>query len=132
MARILIVDDDEDLLTGQRMYLEAKGHTVDTASTMEAALDMIAAAKPDLILADLMMEHYDTGFVFCKKAKSSPGMEAVPIIMQTAASRKLGFTFESSTPTDKAWTNVEEVLTKPVPYDQLLAKIQGYLNREEQ
>ena len=47
-----------------------------------------------MIIADLMMEHYDSGFVFCKKVRELPGLEKVPILMQTAAPRKMGFTFD--------------------------------------
>ena len=48
-----------------------------------------------MIIADLMMEHYDSGFVFCKKVRELPGLQKVPILMQTAAPRKVGFTFET-------------------------------------
>ena len=129
MANILIVDDDIDLLDGQRMFLESKGYTVHTAKSMTEGLAALDAFAPDLILADLMMEHYDSGFVFCKKAKEKSGMANVPILMQTAASREVGFTFDTASPEARKWIKVEEVLTKPVPLENLAGKIAQYLKR---
>ena len=129
MPRICILDDDEDLITGQKIYLESRGYTVDTANNMDDALDLIRAEKPDLILADLMMEHHDTGFVFCKKARELDGLKKVPILMQTSASKHLGFSLKATTPKEKEWMKVDEILTKPVPYDHLLGKIEQYLSR---
>ena len=95
MAKILIVDDDADLLEGQRLFLEKHGYAVQTALSIEDGLARARESAPDLIIADLMMEHYDSGFVFCKKVRELPGLEKVPIVMQTAAPRKMGFTFDT-------------------------------------
>ena len=129
MSRILIVDDDQDLLEGQKIFLEGKSHTVRTADSLSKGLEALDSFKPDLILADLMMEHYDTGFVFCKKVRERPGMGKVPIIMQTSAAREIGFTFDARDPEAKKWMNVDEVLTKPIPLEDLEARIRGYLAR---
>ena len=115
MARILIVDDDTDLQEGQKVFLEKNGYTVETAITIEEGLEKARATAPDLIIADLMMEHYDSGFVFCKKVRDLPGLARVPIVMQTAAPRKVGFTFETGAAPGREWMKVDEVLTKPVP-----------------
>jgi DNA-binding response OmpR family regulator len=129
LPRICILDDDEDLITSQKIFLESRGFTVDTANTMDHALELIRTEKPDLILADLMMEHHDTGFVFCKKAREIEGYKNAPILMQTSASKQLGFTLKATTPKEKEWMKVDEILTKPVPLDHLLGKINQYLSR---
>ena len=128
MARILIVDDDTDLLEGQRLFLEKQGYEVQTALSIEDGLARAREAPPDMVIADLMMEHYDSGFVFCKKVREIPGLANVPILMQTAAPRKMGFTFEAGSSRGKEWMKVDEVLTKPVPLEHLLGKIQQYLS----
>ena len=128
MARILIVDDDTDLLEGQRLFLEKQGYEVQTALSIEDGLARAREAAPDMIIADLMMEHYDSGFVFCKKVRDIPGLQAVPIVMQTAAPRKMGFTFEAGSSPGREWMKVDEVLTKPVPLEHLLGKIEQYLS----
>lgn len=129
MARILIVDDDRDLLDGQQAFLESKGYEVQTAAGMDEGLSKLSGFEPDLILADLMMEHYDTGFVFCKKVRGLPGLENVPILMQTAAPKEIGFTLDSHSEKARGWMKVDEVLTKPVPLEDLLGKIEQYLSR---
>jgi CheY-like chemotaxis protein len=128
VARVLIVDDDADLLAGQRAFLEKSGYTIETANTIDEGLAKAQEFTPDIIIADLMMEHYDSGFVFCKKVRDLPGMEKVPIIMQTAAPRKVGFTFDSGAAPGREWLKVDEVLTKPVPLQHLVGKIEQYLS----
>ncbi len=125
MARLLLVDDDADLLEGQRVFLEGKGYAVETAISVEEGLRKARAAPPDL-----MMEHYDSGFVFCKKVRELPGLARVPIVMQTAAPRKVGFTFETGASAGREWMKVDEVLTKPVPLEHLLGKIEQYLSSQ--
>jgi two-component system alkaline phosphatase synthesis response regulator PhoP len=129
VARILLVDDDADLIAGQKAFLENNGYEVETAGSVEEGIARARTARPDIVLADLMMEHYDSGFVFCKKVRELPGMAAVPIIMQTAAPRKVGFTFEPGTSSGREWMKVDEVLTKPVPLEHLLGKIEQYLSK---
>ena len=111
------------------MFLEKKGYTVVTALSIEEALTRAREAAPDVIIADLMMEHYDSGFVFCKKVRELPGLGRVPILMQTAAPRKVGFTFDAGAPAGREWMKVDEVLTKPVPLEHLVGKIEQYLSR---
>jgi CheY-like chemotaxis protein len=120
-----------DLLNQQKIFLESKGFTVDTAESMEEGLEKVEAFGPDLILADLMMEHFDSGFVFCKKVKERENGSNVPIIMQTGAAKEMGFTFDLSGKTNKDWIKVDEVLTKPIPLEELVGKIQQYLKREK-
>ena len=127
MARLLIPDDGEDLLLSQRMYLESRGYSVTTAATGNEAIELIKQNRPDIVLADLMMEHYDSGFVFCKRAREQEGMKTVPIIMQTASLKKTGMTFDRATRDERRWMNVDEVLTKPVPFAHLQGKIEQYL-----
>ena len=127
MSKILIVDDDMDLLNQQKIFLEAKGYTVETAESMQEGLEKLENFIPDLILADLMMEHYDSGFVFCKKVKDREDRKHIPIIMQTGAAKEMGFTFDLKGKTDKDWIKVDEVLTKPVPMEDLEGKISQYL-----
>ena len=129
MAKILIVDDDHDLLEGQKAFLEARGHEVRTAGSMGEGLKALEEFVPELILADLMMEHYDTGFVFCKKVRDLPALAKVPIIMQTAAPREIGFTLEAHSEKARSWIKVDEILTKPVPLEDLVGKIEQHLAR---
>lgn len=129
MQQILIVDDDPDLREGQQLFLEGNGYEVHTAGGMEEGLQLLQTLTPDLILIDLMMEHYDAGFVFCTKVRDKPGLSTIPIIMQTSAAQKLGFDPESYDEKARSWMKADEILTKPVPLEELLQKIRHYLAR---
>ncbi len=130
MHKILIVDDDRDLLEGQKMYLESKGYTIETAINMEEGLKKLRDFKPDLIIVDLMMEHYDTGFVFCKKIKDNPELSNVPIFIQTAASKEVGYKFDITDSKNREWIKADEILTKPIPLEYLEGKIKQYLEKK--
>jgi len=127
LKKILIVDDDPDLRAGQKTFLEGKGYEVSTAGGMEEGLEALNQTTPDLILVDLMMEHYDAGFVFCAKVRENSALAEVPIIMQTSAREKLGFTPDSYDQKARSWMKADKILTKPVPLEDLLKTIEQYL-----
>jgi CheY-like chemotaxis protein len=127
LKKILIVDDDPDLQEGQKVFLEGQGYEVLTAGGAEEGLEVLKRVVPNLILVDLMMEHYDAGFVFCAKVRKNPDLADVPIIMQTGARDKLGFTPESYDEKARSWMKADQILTKPVPLEDLLKTIQQYL-----
>ncbi len=128
MKKILIVDDDPDLQEGQKVFLEGRGYEVVTAGGMEEGLDVLKSTTPDLILVDLMMEHYDAGFVFCAKVRENPELAELPIIMQTSARDKLGFTPDSYDEKARSWMKADRILSKPVPPEDLLKTIEQYLS----
>lgn len=127
MKKILIVDDDPDLQEGQKVFLEGHGYEVLTAGGMEEGMEVLKSTAPDLILVDLMMEHYDAGFVFCAKVRENSELAEVPIIMQTSARDKLGFTPDSYDEKARSWMKADQILTKPVPLEDLLKTIEQYL-----
>ena len=127
MKRILIVDDDPDLQEGQKVFLEGHGYQVCTAGGMEEGMEALKGFTPNLILVDLMMEHYDAGFVFCAKVREYPELAEVPIIMQTSARDKLGFSPESYDEKARSWMKADQILTKPVSLEDLLKTIEQFL-----
>ena len=127
MKKILIVDDDPDLQEGQKVFLESQGYEVITAGGMDEGLEVLKSTTPDLILVDLMMEHYDAGFVFCAKVRENPELAELPIIMQTSARDKLGFTPDSYDEKARSWMKADQILSKPVPPGDLLKTIEQYL-----
>jgi CheY-like chemotaxis protein len=128
LKKILIVDDDPDLREGQKALLEGNGYEVRTAGSMEEGLAALERFIPEVILVDLMMEHYDAGFVFCAKVRDNPDLADVPIIMQTSAHEKLGFTPDSYDEKARSWMKADRILTKPVAPEDLLKIIEGYVS----
>jgi DNA-binding response OmpR family regulator len=81
--RILVVDDDDNILGLERMILEQKGFDVTTAAGGQDALGCLATSTFDLVLLDVMMPDMD-GFTLCRKIKEDDRHRDVPVIFLTA------------------------------------------------
>jgi CheY-like chemotaxis protein len=81
--RILVVDDDENILNLEKTILEQKGFSVTTAGGGNEALKVLAEQGFDLILLDVMMPEVD-GFTVCRKIKDDPRLKEIPVIFLTA------------------------------------------------
>ena len=81
--RILVVDDDENILNLERTILEQKGFDVTGANGGAEALRLLADQTFDLVLLDVMMPEVD-GFAVCRKIKEDPRLEDMPVIFLTA------------------------------------------------
>jgi putative two-component system response regulator len=81
--RILVVDDDENILNLEKTILEQKGFSVTTAGGGAEALAALADKGFDLILLDVMMPEVD-GFTVCRKIKEDPRLKDIPVIFLTA------------------------------------------------
>ena len=81
--RILVVDDDENILNLEKAILEQKGFEVATAAGGAEALKLVAKEAFDLILLDVMMPEVD-GFTVCRRIKEDPKLKDVPVIFLTA------------------------------------------------
>ena len=81
--RILVVDDDENILSLERTILEQKGFDVTSAGGGVEALKLLAEKTFDLVLLDVMMPEVD-GFTVCRKIKEDPRLKDVPVIFLTA------------------------------------------------
>ncbi|RMF77861.1 MAG: response regulator [Chloroflexi bacterium] len=80
---ILVVDDEEAILTLVKVILKRKGYTVETASNAHEALEMLETLTPDLFILDIMMPHMD-GIELCRHIRTRPETAKVPVIMLTA------------------------------------------------
>ena len=81
--RILVVDDDENILNLERTILEQKGFEVTAAQGGAEALKLLADRSYDLVLLDVMMPEVD-GFTVCRKIKEDDRLKDVPVIFLTA------------------------------------------------
>jgi DNA-binding response OmpR family regulator len=81
--RILVVDDDENILSLERTILEQKGFDVTAAAGGAEALKLLSGEAFDLVLLDVMMPEID-GFTVCRKIKEDPRLKDVPVIFLTA------------------------------------------------
>ena len=81
--RVLVVEDDPSTRELLVRLLTARGHAVSEASDGQAALDVLAATPPAMIMLDLMMPKMD-GFQFLHEMRSNPGWDGIPVIVVTA------------------------------------------------
>ena len=81
--RILVVDDDENILSLERTILEQKGFVITTAAGGAEALKVLGEEDFDLVLLDVMMPEID-GFTVCRRIKEEPRTKEIPVIFLTA------------------------------------------------
>jgi len=124
MARILIVDDDPDLVETVSMMLEAKGYETLAAYGGIEGLDKAKNEKPDLIVLDVMMPDKD-GFAVCEELKGDPQFEDIPIILLTAIGQKVSTTRYSHS--GGMATSADDFFEKPVKPDELVTQIERLL-----
>jgi CheY-like chemotaxis protein len=84
--RVLVVDDNVDVVHITASFLTANGYTVETAVDGQRALEMIAAHPPDCILLDVMMPNM-SGIEVLNRLKERPETASIPVILVTAKSR---------------------------------------------
>lgn len=126
MARILIVDDDPDIVEAMRVVLESRGHKIVSAKSGAEGLKKIKLESPDLVILDVMMETMDKGFEVAREIKSDKGSKDVPILMLTAIKDKMGMDFKKEAG-DETWLPVDDYVEKPLKPQELLEKVEKLL-----
>jgi two-component system alkaline phosphatase synthesis response regulator PhoP len=120
--KILLIDDEMNILDLARMYLEREGFLVSWATDGLDALDMIKQSHPDLVVLDLMLPGMD-GLEICRKLRSEG--DQVPIIVLTARDEDV----------DKILgleLGADDYMTKPFNPRELTARVKAILKRVEQ
>jgi twitching motility two-component system response regulator PilG len=118
--KILVVEDEQDLLTLQSMLLSIEGYTVEGVMDGQTALDVVETMKPDLILLDIMLPEVD-GFQVCRQLKSNEATRRIPIIILTAKKSK-----EDLVMGDQAGADM--YITKPYKTSMVIEAIQRLLS----
>ncbi len=119
--KILIVDDEKDLVYGVSLQLETSGFEVLAAYDGQEGLDKARKEKPDLIILDLMLPKID-GFKVCRMLKFDEKYKKIPIILFTVRAQ------ESDKQT-AAEVCADAYITKPFEPQVLLDKIAELLRR---
>lgn len=118
--KILIVDDEPDLVETVRFPLEAEGFEVLVAGNGEEGLALARKERPDLILLDLMLPKLD-GYKVCRLLKFDERYKHIPIVMLTAKTQEKDKRLGQE-------TGADEYITKPFDMDRLIEKVKGYLS----
>jgi two-component system alkaline phosphatase synthesis response regulator PhoP len=121
--KILVVDDEEDILELLRFNLAKEGYDVSTESTGEEALSTARAESPDLILLDLMLPGMD-GLEVARRLKGEPSTKNLPIVMLTAKG-------EESDIVAGLELGADDYITKPFSRKVLASRIRAVLRRKQ-
>ena len=123
LKKILVIDDDVDLIEVLRLMLEKNGYLVIDAQNGTRGYQLVEKERPDLIILDVMMATWDEGFEVVQKIRNNPKLAATPIIMLTAVTQQMGIRYDK----DKETLPVEEFIEKPVMPGTLLNIIKKYI-----
>ncbi len=132
-AKILVVDDDPDIVEALKMTLESSHYKVFTASNGTEGLKQVKAGKPDLIILDVMMDTITEGFqVTYQLRNADPQSEyapysKIPILMLTAITSEKGMKF--STRKDGDFLPVDDFVEKPIRPQVLLEKVKKMIKK---
>lgn len=121
--RLLVVDDEPNLLRAVAACLKTAGYEVSTARSAREALVQLAEAIPDLLVSDIRMPGMD-GYQLARQLRGSPRTDLVPIVFLTAKD-------ETSDRVDGFRAGIDAYLTKPFEPEELIAVVNGILNRVE-
>lgn len=127
IAKIIIIDDNTDLLFTMETFLKRNGFETLTAEDGRKGLDLIAEERPDLILLDIMMETTYSGLDVCKEIRADPNLKDIPIIGISGIGDELGIHLDKWG--DDEYFSVDEFFEKPVDRDKLLERIKVRLER---
>ncbi|OGO20027.1 MAG: hypothetical protein A2Z14_18730 [Chloroflexi bacterium RBG_16_48_8] len=132
MNKILIIDDDPDIVTSVRLTLESEGFQVSAAENGTEGLRKIKSERPDLIILDVMMDTMTEGFQLSLELRSpDPTSEYaqyknIPILMLTSIHSTTSLRFG---PTED-YLPVDAFIDKPIDPESLLVKVKELLRKE--
>lgn len=121
--KILIADDEENLVEFIGRALKKHGYRVITAYDGDNALFLMGEELPDLVILDLMMPLMD-GWEVCRRAKSDPATRDIPVIMLTARS-------SADEAVQGLDLGADDYMRKPFSLDELLARVRVLLRRKK-
>ncbi len=119
--KILVVDDEPDLVETVQFYLETEGYQVLVSNNGEDALNQARKEKPDLIVLDLMLPKLD-GYKVCRLLKFDERYKHIPILMLTARAQEKDRILGKE-------TGADEYMTKPFDMEKLSEKVKFYLDK---
>jgi DNA-binding response OmpR family regulator len=118
--KIMVVEDEQSLLTLQSMLLSVEGYTVEGVMDGQTALDVVETMMPDLILLDIMLPEID-GLEVCRQIKANEATRHIPIIMLTAKKSKEDLVMGEQAGADM-------YITKPYKSSMVIETIQRILS----
>jgi DNA-binding response OmpR family regulator len=129
--KILIIEDDTDLVAAMKKILESKGYNATVAYDPEEGNTKLRQERPDLIILDVMFgsKGESKGFDLAQKIRYDKQFASIPILMLTAINTQKPF-FNFSPDTDGEYLPVDSFLDKPVKSEELYKKVEELLKQK--
>ena len=122
MARVLVVDDEPNIVLSLEFLMQQAGFEVSTAEDGEKALEQVAATQPDLLLLDISLPGI-SGFEVLEQLRQQEAYRRLPIIMLTAHGREVE--------KEKGLAlGADDYVTKPFSTQQLVEKVKALLQEQ--
>ncbi len=118
--RILIVDDEPNIVVPLEFLMKQNDYDVETAGTGETALDLISNFKPDLILLDIMLPGMD-GYEVCQKIRQEKEFSNIKIVFLSAMARSIDIAKGMG-------LSADDYITKPFATDFVVSKVKELLD----
>jgi two-component system alkaline phosphatase synthesis response regulator PhoP len=125
--KILVIDDDPDLVEATSMILKSRHYDVIAAYGGVEGLEKARSENPDLIVLDVMMPDKD-GYTVCKELKADPALNAIPVLLLTAVVSHISTTRFSHQMGME--TEADDYMDKPVDPAELVKRIEVLLSRQ--
>ncbi|MGC9504134.1 response regulator transcription factor [Baaleninema sp.] len=119
--RLLLIDDDPNLILLVKDFLEFRGYEVISAENGREALELLEEKLPDLIICDVMMPEMD-GYTFVEHVREDPRTSWIPVIFLSAKG-------QSQDRVKGLNTGADVYMVKPFEPDELVAQVEAALNQ---
>ncbi len=119
--KLLLIDDDPNLILLVQDYLEFRGYAVITAENGREALDILKEEIPDMIICDVMMPEMD-GYAFVKNVRENPRTEWIPVLFLSAKG-------QSQDRVKGLNTGADVYMVKPFEPEELVAQVESTLKQ---
>jgi CheY-like chemotaxis protein len=129
MAKILIVDDDLDIIDSLKMILEANGHQTVVKTDPDDLVASVMQTSPDLIILDIIFpENPSAGFTAARELHKTDSIKSIPVLLLSAVNQlsKMSFGF-SEADISEDFMPVKGFIEKPVEPAVLIAKVNELL-----
>ena len=125
-SKILIIDDDTDLLASTKLFFQARNYEVATAVNTKTGLQILKSFKPDLVILDIIMDSNLEGFNFLNDLKSDDSLKKIPVVMNTSMAKALGVNMRSAIEEAENFPETRFV-EKTGDWDELLKAVEELL-----